>query len=329
MKNYTIYKMTNMLKAIIIKRKVPLFIAWAITYRCNKKCLYCRYWQKQTIEFSTEEVIDCILKLKLLGTWGISFTGGEPLLRADLPEIIHAAVKNGIFVKIDTNGSLIPARIKEIKNINMVSLSFDGPQEVHDKIRGEGSFDEVMIAIDALKTHNIKMRLITVLSRENYKELDYILGISKKYKIYTMFQIASKYILGLDKTYNLLSPEINQGKEVISKLISAKSRNKYIMNSLSALKYCLHFPHYPKIECLSSRVSCRIEPDGNTSWCGRVYSRCQMNIKKDGLKSTVLSLPVIKCDQCSCADRLELNYILKGDLSAILNQIRISFNILD
>ena len=69
----------NFLKEKIFKRRIPIAVGWAITYRCNFQCKFCNRWQNPEEEISTHQAIDIINKLYRLGLRRINFSGGKPL----------------------------------------------------------------------------------------------------------------------------------------------------------------------------------------------------------------------------------------------------------
>ncbi len=143
-----LFVINSLLMARVFKKKTPLIVSWAITTRCNKSCAYCDIWNIKVKELETAHVFSLISELSRLGTRIIHFTGGEPLLREDIGMIIDCCSERGILTSINSNGSLMKQRIKELKNLNLVGLSLDGPEDVHDSIRGKGSYGEVIAALN-------------------------------------------------------------------------------------------------------------------------------------------------------------------------------------
>jgi cyclic pyranopterin phosphate synthase len=76
----------NILKIRFLDRKIPIAVRIELTNRCPNKCIYCDL--KENIEMSKEEVFRLLDELKKLGTKKVSFSGGEPMIRKDIGEII-------------------------------------------------------------------------------------------------------------------------------------------------------------------------------------------------------------------------------------------------
>ncbi len=293
--------------ARLYKKKTPLMVSWALSYRCNRRCIYCRIWELSRQELNTSEVISMVDKLSSLGTQCITFTGGEPLMREDIGEIITYASGKGLFIKINSNGSMIPRRIPALEHLNSLSLSLDGPQEIQDYIRGEGSYAEVIEAVRVAKSYGINVSFLTVLSKINLNYIDFILESAKKFKVAVLFQPATSLLLGSGKK-NPISCSSDEYEQAISKLIANKRMNRYnILNSTKGLGHLYHWPNQRSLPCAAGKISLRVEPNG------QIYS-C--------FKQAFYNLPDISCKDCWCGTQVEINYLAAWNINAILNSIR-------
>ncbi|MCX8172247.1 MAG: radical SAM protein [Archaeoglobaceae archaeon] len=150
---------------------IPI-IVWNISSRCNLKCLHCYARTKvRKREISTEEcerIIDNLAKFRIPL---ILFSGGEPLLREDIFEIVEYAKRKKIKVALSTNGTLINRDIAEqLKIFEYVGISLDGIR-VHDEIRGvAGAFES---ALKGLKIANevVLTGVRFTLTKYNFLEL--------------------------------------------------------------------------------------------------------------------------------------------------------------
>jgi Predicted Fe-S oxidoreductases len=117
-------------------------VVWNVTRRCNLKCIHC-YSNSQNIHYSdelnTNEGKELISDLASFGCPVILFSGGEPLMRKDLPELIRFAVDKGVRVVISTNGTLITKNMASIFGkigLSYIGVSLDGMEKIHDGFRG-------------------------------------------------------------------------------------------------------------------------------------------------------------------------------------------------
>jgi len=128
----------------------PVAAQWEITYNCNFKCKYCNVWRNKNNkvkELSLDKIKNIIDQLDRIGVIWITFTGGEPLLKKDFPEIIKYCNEKGIITAINDNGSLLKRKLPEIKDyLNSIGVSIDSHDErINDDIRGvKGSFKKAL-----------------------------------------------------------------------------------------------------------------------------------------------------------------------------------------
>ncbi len=156
----------------------------SITNRCNLKCRMCDIPLTATEELSTEKWKGVITDSASLGAKTIVFSGGEPLLREDIFELIRFVKKNNMKTCITTNGLLIDEKCAcELKSagIDVVNVSLEGPQRIHDYLRGKNSFERVLSALYNLKQHNIESTIATMVSSYNYRYLEFIVDTAIRY----------------------------------------------------------------------------------------------------------------------------------------------------
>lgn len=165
-------------------------VVWNCTRRCNLKCVHC-YSQSQNMfyegEMTTDEGKRLIESLARFGAPVILFSGGEPLIRKDLFELIQHATQNGLRAVISTNGTLISpdvaGRLKDF-NLSYVGVSLDGTEEVNDRFRGvEGAFARAMDGIRNCQAAGLKVGLRFTINRRNAAEIPAIFRIIKEENI--------------------------------------------------------------------------------------------------------------------------------------------------
>ncbi len=149
-------------------------VVWNATRRCNLKCVHC-YSSSQNIhydnELDTEEGKKLIVDLADFGAPVILFSGGEPLIRKDLPELAQFAVDRGMRVVISTNGTMITketaAVFKEI-GLSYIGVSLDGIGATHDLFRGvEGAFERALNGIRIARDAGIKVGIRFTINKRN------------------------------------------------------------------------------------------------------------------------------------------------------------------
>lgn len=162
-------------------------VVWNITRQCNLKCRHCyaqALHQKTPDELTTEEGKALLDDLSAYGAPVILFSGGEPLMRADLPELAQYAVAKGMRAVISTNGTLITKRLAEtLKAIGLsyVGISLDGMEAVNDHFRGvSGAFAQALTGIRNCRQAGIKVGLRFTINRMNQDQVSPIFDLLKK-----------------------------------------------------------------------------------------------------------------------------------------------------
>lgn len=128
----------------------PVLCNYYLTYRCNATCDFCDIWEQPSPYVTLENVAANLDDLKELGVKVVDFTGGEPLLHRQLPEILRLAKDKGFITTVTTNGLLYPKKAKSLIGlIDMLHFSLDSfDREQHDTMRGVACYDAVLKSID-------------------------------------------------------------------------------------------------------------------------------------------------------------------------------------
>jgi len=159
----------------------PLYVKIKVNYGCNLKCEMCKHW-RETREppISMDRFKEVITELADAGCKKIHFSGGEPMLRPKLNDLVEHASLHGIRVTMTTNGTLVNkdnAKALITAGLRGVNVSIDSPiRKMHEKIRGvEGSFKVTTKAVALFSKYarkgKITVRINTVVSRDNYLSL--------------------------------------------------------------------------------------------------------------------------------------------------------------
>ncbi|HHI30506.1 12,18-didecarboxysiroheme deacetylase [Methanosarcinales archaeon ex4572_44] len=161
-------------------------VVWNMTQRCNLRCVHC-YSRSENIEYgdelTTDEGIDLIDDLAQFGVPVILFSGGEPLIRRDFPELANHAREMGMRVVLSTNGTLITekmARVLREIDLSYVGVSLDGMRETNDRFRGvNGAFDAALGGIQNCKMEKIKVGLRFTINKKNVSDVPAIFDLLK------------------------------------------------------------------------------------------------------------------------------------------------------
>jgi 12,18-didecarboxysiroheme deacetylase len=165
-------------------------VVWNVTRRCNLKCVHCYAQAKDEVfanELTTAEGRALIDDLAAFGVPVALFSGGEPLMRPDLPELAGYAVQKGMRAVISTNGTLIsPEMARTLKDIGLsyVGISLDGMESIHDRFRGaKGCFQEALSGIRNTQAAGIKVGLRFTINRFNVGEIPAVFDLLEEMDI--------------------------------------------------------------------------------------------------------------------------------------------------
>ncbi|HXX58780.1 MAG TPA: radical SAM protein [Thermodesulfovibrionales bacterium] len=175
------------------------FIQWHLTERCNLRCKHCYQSDERPEEITLKEARDVVSEVAdMLEAWSEAYeigfsasfniTGGEPLLRKDLFPILEEVGKRGFEIYLLSNGILVDrgkARGLSELGVKGVQVSIEGPEEIHESIRGKGSFSSSLKGVRHLLEAGLTVTLNTTLSEMNADyfmdmvELSTSLGVQK------------------------------------------------------------------------------------------------------------------------------------------------------
>lgn len=165
-------------------------IVWNCTRSCNLKCVHCYSSsenKKYDGELTTKEAKKFIDNLEGFNIPVILFSGGEPLIRDDIFELIEHAIKNNIRCTVSTNGTLIDkecAKMLKKVGVGYIGISLDGIGSKHDEFRRDkGSFNKALEGIRNCLEVGQKVGLRFTINRHNYDQLGDIFRLVKEERI--------------------------------------------------------------------------------------------------------------------------------------------------
>jgi radical SAM protein with 4Fe4S-binding SPASM domain len=168
-----------------------LIVPWRCTYACGSNCAHCVSAGKTAVpdEVDTKTALRIVDQIRDFGASFFGITGGEPLLRKDLFDVLDYATAQGLGTSIITDGRLLNEEsIKRlVKNKTKVSVSIDGARETDDAIRGEGAYDAAVATIERFAKENLLNILVYTFANKgsvtNADEADmvHVLELAKKY----------------------------------------------------------------------------------------------------------------------------------------------------
>jgi radical SAM protein with 4Fe4S-binding SPASM domain len=257
---------------------VPLILSWNVTRECNLKCSHCyinAVDRKLENELTTEEGKRLIDQICEVSRPLLILSGGEPLLRPDVYELIKYGSSKGLKMGLGSNGSLIDVAVaKKLKEagITTVSISLDSHIAAqHDDFRGViGSWEKAVNAIKVLHDNNVLVQVNTSLTHDNYDQIDDIMSFSESIGVenfHLFFLVPTGRGMKLDD----ISPQ--KYEHMITTTFAKVSKHR-----LNVRPSCA--PQFMRIAqgmgldmrqwirgCIAGMYYCRIYPNGDITPC--------------------------------------------------------------
>lgn len=286
------------------------FFQWHLTERCNLRCLHCYQDGKALSEMTLEEIKrTAVLLSDTMKEWSelyqipfspsINVTGGEPFLHHDLFEILTSLHENNFNLYILTNGTLVDrqkaAMLAGIP-VKGVQVSLEGPEKVHDNIRGKGSFTSAIGGVKNLLSQNLPVTLNLTLSALNVDFIDDMVNLGSSIGVQRIgFSRLVPSGRGLGLIDSMLSKE--QVREAYSKIQSLNIIGLDIVTgdpvySSSTDKIPPENNTIAFGGCAAGVSGLTILPDGTLLPCRRLNIPLG-NILKDNLRTIWATSPVL------------------------------------
>ncbi|MFZ0705582.1 MAG: TIGR04053 family radical SAM/SPASM domain-containing protein [Candidatus Korobacteraceae bacterium] len=221
----------------------PYIVIWEVTQACDLACVHCRASaqpKRNPSELSTEEGKRLIDEIAAMEVPVFVLTGGDPIKRPDLFELIEHATKVGVRVSLTPSATPLLTRevVHRLKQSGLARLavSLDGSNaEVHDAFRGmSGSFQRTMEAIEWANEVGLPVQINTTFSRRNVDNFEAIAALIER-KLITLWSVFFLVPTGRGKLDDLLSAE--KFEDIFAKLHELSQRAPFHIKTTEAQHY--------------------------------------------------------------------------------------------
>lgn len=235
----------NLLKSKLTGEKVPFQLNIHVTDVCNLRCKYCYIDFEHAVKDLPFDVFKkIVVEARACGTERISLEGGEPTVRRDIGDIVNLIRDLGMDCNINTNGYYLPRKIDELARASVISVSLDGPKEVHDRFRGEGSYDKAVAAVELARSRGIRVFVLSVLTRANRGSVDFMLDLADRLDFHwvpTSLFFMAGVTLDKDQAEKYKIPDEDY-HALIADLVRRKAEGRRIAWSNRTLRYVRDWP---------------------------------------------------------------------------------------
>ena len=249
----------------------PICLTWELTYACNLQCVHClsSSGTRDPRELTTEQAKAVLDELRDLQVFYINIGGGEPMVRRDFFELLEHAEHCNIGVKFSTNGAFItPENARRLAAMNYldIQISLDGADRAtNDRVRGEGSYDIALRAMDNLRDASFgRFKISVVMTRENVSQLDEFKALADSYGAQLRITRLRPAGRGAD-TWNELHPTAAQQRVIYDWLMH---HGEDVLTGDSFFHLNAFGDALPGLNlCGAGRVVCLIDPLGDVYAC--------------------------------------------------------------
>ncbi|MBC7894979.1 MAG: radical SAM protein [Cytophagaceae bacterium] len=260
--------------AWLTARRRPLLVHFEVTMRCNAKCGFCDYWKTPSSE-RDNELKSFADAAKAFSPMMITFTGGEPLLRKDLEDLVRGVREASrlTYVTLITHGGMLTLpRAQSLwdAGIDQFNISLDYLDGRHDTARGiPGLTNKIMTTVAAMRAAGIDgIRFNTVIKNDNLEQLVPIveraaeLGIGVNFSLYTDFKNGNK-------AYVIQDGPVDATEKAVKSLMAFKRKHRGVITNSDY--YLSTIPQYLRGElkglCDSGTKTIHISPGGMVKRC--------------------------------------------------------------
>ena len=248
----------------------PICLTWELTYACNLACSHClsSSGRRDPRELSTAQAKAVIDELQRMQVFYVNIGGGEPTVRADFWELLDYATAHDVGVKFSTNGIRLDAEAARRIAANSyvdVQISIDGATaEVNDAVRGQGSYDVAVQALQHLADVGVSAKLSVVCTRHNISQLDAFKAIADRFGAQLRLTRLRPSGRGAD-VWDELHPTQAQQRELYDWLVL---HGEGVLTGDSFFHLAAYGEALPGLNlCGAGRVVCLIDPVGDVYAC--------------------------------------------------------------
>jgi MoaA/NifB/PqqE/SkfB family radical SAM enzyme len=274
-------------------------------------------------EMDTGEIVPLIDELHRGGMRRLGLTGGEALLRDDLPEIIRHARQKGIYVTVNSNGLLVIDRRDRLRDANALVLSLNGERETHEATKDGTSHSAVLAAIEWAVREGKDVVTITTLTGGNLSAIPDLLRTARRMSFWATFQPVL-----LCGSLHSFPADIDFDRKAMAQaavqLAAAKRTGWPVANTHLYLRYWRDF-YSAEIAPRPSRCGvsdhfCTISPDGTITPCNLApHNLPYRNGREAGFLRAFQDMPAANCSSFCAGPYFELDRLFRLNPEAWLN----------
>ncbi len=255
------------------------YLEFQITDRCNLRCRHCYIGDGLHQDLPLEKIFKVLKEFEEIQGLRLLLSGGEPLLHPHfwkINEILREYPFRSILL---SNGTLITKETAKKLCVHEVQVSLDGMKEGHESMRGEGTFEKTLQAIDTLQEANIRVSVATMIHQKNLKEFDKL-----------AFLVQSKNIGEWNVDIPCIAGRMEENKDI---WVSPSEAGPYLQYGYGGGL------HGSEKNATCGAHLCAIFSNGNVAKCG-LFSQERVGSIDEGLRVCWDRIPRIQLKELTC-----------------------------
>ena len=316
---------TSLLAYMVDGAPRPFSATFAITNRCNLRCEYCNCPFIDPTHLDLTRIGVLFERLKAMGIRRLGLAGGEPMLRADLGDIVALAKRLKFWVSVNSNLTLFARHPERLAQADLVYTSLDGDAAAHVAARGERAHEGVLDAVATLVRGGKPVVAICVVTEHSMGQTEFLLAQAERMGFRMHFQ---PQCVDTDIVRGTVSVPNEDMRAFWRRLLDEKRKGRPIVSSTPYLEYLAEWKDFgvsayadPHTRCAAGRGYLYVDPLGKAYACA--YTKLKMTavdlLADDWRTAWDRHTP---CTQCSVGPMLEFNMLFQRPVAAVLEGLR-------
>ena len=255
------------------------YLEFQITDRCNLRCRHCYIGDSLLQDLPLEKVQKMLKEFEEIQGLRLLLSGGEPLLHPHFWEINEVLREHAFRSVLLSNGAMITKEIAKRLRIHEVQVSLDGMKEGHESIRGKGTFEKTLYAIDHLQAANIRVSIATMIHRKNLDQFDSLASL-----------IQSENIEEWNVDLPCIAGRMNENRDL---WVSPDEAGPFLQYGYGGGL------HTSEKNATCGAHLCAILPNGEVAKCG-LFSQEPVGSIEEGLRTCWERIPRIELKELAC-----------------------------
>ncbi len=316
--------------------RMPLALTARVTWRCDALCAACGMPNVARPELTTTEWVRVLDEASTLGCVRVCFTGGEPLLRDDLGDLVDRCASLGMATTLETNGAGLVQRARFLRSLGQVLVPVEGDEAVHDAIREPGSYNRAIAGLQAARAAGIAVSTVTTLCTKNQdpEQLDAALRSAEALGGTAMFQLLHSELPLASRSARRLRLKPEEARAALDWVMRAQAKGRAVGISAKTLQYLSTWPHadgiastapHEDVHCSAGNLHCVVDADGSVIPCvvrvSVAGASAAPNVRDGGFGAAFALLREQPCRACAVAPLVEYNYLLNLNRHAVIARL--------